>query len=81
MIYYIGDVNKVWRRCMSRRPGLNPARPNFCRYPDGYFPLHAEAAASDPEKVALVQAAARGPNSCWTCGVDRPLRSKHCQVG
>ena len=40
-----------------------------------------EADESDPEKAALLQVAARGPNSCWTCGVDRPLRSKHCQVG
>ena len=34
----------------------------------------------DPEKEALLKASAKGPNSCWTCGVDRPLRSKHCQV-
>lgn len=36
------------------------------------------------EKRALLATAGtpeRGPNSCWTCGVDRPLRSKHCQVG
>ena len=77
----LGGVNKVWSHCISRRPGPIPARPKICNPPDGYFPLHAEADESNPEKAALLQAAARGPNSCWTCGVDRPLRSKHCQVG
>ena len=28
----------------------------------------------------MLSDASKGPNSCWTCGVDRPLRSKHCQV-
>mmetsp|Transcript_23010 Transcript_23010/g.50507 ORF Transcript_23010/g.50507 Transcript_23010/m.50507 type:complete len:815 (+) Transcript_23010:66-2510(+) len=45
----------------------------------GYIKRPGDAAApSDEEKQALLLA--QGPNSCWTCAVDRPLRSKHCQV-
>ncbi len=34
-----------------------------------------EGDAATPEAMQ-----ARGPNACWTCAVERPLRSKHCQV-
>ena len=59
----MGCVNKELHHCISRQPGPTPARPDFCHPTDCYFPLHVEANESDPEKAALLQAAARGPNS------------------
>lgn len=67
------------RRLTSARAGLSAAMPANLYAHAGALGL-LEAAQQQQGSAAGAGAVALGPNACWTCKVDRPLRSKHCQV-